>query len=199
MSMQSLDLPEQPHTAPAHPVRALRTVTFYLIVLMVFAADQVSKQWVQQKLLLDESRPIFGQAFLLTLTHNTGGAWGLLPQGNVIFIAFAVLAVVALIFAYHWMRRVDLLVGAAFALALGGALGNLLDRVRYGFVVDFFYAKIIHWPIFNVADSAISLGILLLVVHFIRSAREESESGSDLSPSVSPALHAGEAGSTSRE
>lgn len=199
MSMQSFELSEQPPSAPAHPVRALRPVIFYLIVLLVFAADQISKQWVQHLLALEESRPILGQAFLLTLTHNTGGAWGLLPQGNVIFIAFAILAVVALLFAYHWMRRVDLLVGAAFALALGGALGNLLDRVRYGYVVDFFYARIIHWPIFNIADSAISLGIVLLVVHFIRSARDEARAEPEAPTGVSAALRTEEAGGTPRE
>jgi signal peptidase II len=154
--------------------RLLGPGVFYLIVTIVFLADQISKTWVQRILIPDAgSQPIVGQAFLLTLTHNTGGAWGLLPHGNVIFIVFALLAVIALLFAYHWMRRVDLLVGAAFALALGGALGNLLDRLRYGFVVDFFEARIIHWPIFNIADSAITVGILLLLVHFFRTARDE--------------------------
>ena len=89
------------------------------------------------------------------------------------FVA-AVLAVLALMVAYHNMKIVDLFVGGAFALALGGALGNLLDRLRYGYVVDFFEARIIHWPIFNVADSAITLGIVLLMIHFLRSAREET-------------------------
>jgi len=159
------------------PRRLLRPSVFYLIVVIVFLADQISKTWVQRVMIPDaDSRPIIGRAFLLTLTHNTGGAWGLLPQGNVVFIVFALLAVVALLFAYHWMRRVDLLVGAAFALALGGALGNLLDRLRYGFVVDFFEARVIHWPIFNIADSAITAGILLLLLHFFRTAREETQS-----------------------
>ena len=158
------------------PGRLLRPGVFYLIVVIVFLADQISKTWVQRVMIPDaDSRPIIGRAFLLTLTHNTGGAWGLLPQGNVVFIVFALLAVVALLFAYHWMRRVDLLVGAAFALALGGALGNLLDRLRYGFVVDFFEARVIHWPIFNIADSAITAGILLLLLHFFRTAREEAQ------------------------
>jgi signal peptidase II len=156
------------------PARALRPAIFYLIVLVVFISDQMSKLWVQRTLIFSgPSRPILGNAFLLTLTQNTGGAWGLLPKGNMLFIVFALLAVVALLLAYHNMKSVDLFVGAAFALALGGALGNLLDRLRYGYVVDFFEARIIHWPIFNVADSAITLGIVLLLIHFARSAREE--------------------------
>ena len=147
--------------------------TFYMIVLIVFAADQFSKNWIQKTLLYEQSRSIFGNSFLLTLTHNTGGAWGLAPHGNPMFIGFALLAVVALLFAYHRMARTEPLVGGAFALALGGAFGNLLDRLRYGYVVDFFDARIIHWPIFNIADSAITLSIVLLLLHFVRSSRSE--------------------------
>ena len=149
-------------------VRALRPLYFYMIVAIVFVSDQLSKQWVQAKLINGgPSQQVFGQSMLITLTHNTGGAWGLLPRGNMLFITFAALAVVALMYAYHRMERVELLVGAAFALALGGALGNLTDRLRLGYVVDFFDVRLIHWPIFNIADSAITLGITLLMIHFI--------------------------------
>ena len=82
-------------------------------------------------------------------------------------------AIVALLIAYHRMQRIELFVGTAFALALGGALGNLLDRLRFGSVIDFFNVKIINWPIFNVADSAITVGIILLLLHFVRTSREE--------------------------
>jgi signal peptidase II len=153
--------------------RELRPIVFYAIVLLVFISDQLSKMWIQRVMFWEESRPIIGDIFRLTLTRNTGGAWGLLPDGNPIFVVFAIIAIVALVFAYHRMSRVDLLVGAAFALALGGALGNLLDRLRYQYVVDFFEARIIHWPIFNIADSAISLGIVLLLAHFALSRQGE--------------------------
>jgi len=72
------------------------------------------------------------------------------------------------------VARPDSLIAGAFALALGGAFGNLVDRLRFGYVVDFFDARIIHWPIFNVADSAISLSIVLLLIHFFRSARADA-------------------------
>ena len=155
----------------AAPVRALRPAMFYLLVALVFASDQISKGWIQQRLRFEESLPVFGNAFALTLTHNPGGAWGTLPGGNKFFILVAGFAATALLFAYHRMKRVDLFVGGAFALAMGGALGNLVDRIRYGYVIDFFDAKIIHWPVFNVADSAITLGICLLMLHFFRASR----------------------------
>jgi signal peptidase II len=167
-----------PITKPAPveeaPTRLLRPVTFYFIVGLVYAADQLSKHWVQQMLTWEQSRPIFGNAFLLTLTQNTGGAWGILPRGNSLFIVFALFAVAALFIAYYRMPHISLYVGGAFALALGGALGNLTDRLRYGYVVDFFNARFINWPIFNIADSAISLGIVLLVFHLFRTARAEA-------------------------
>jgi signal peptidase II len=157
------------------PIRALRPMMFYLIVLIVFAADQMSKISIQKMMAFGESRPVIGDAFRLTLTQNTGGAWGLLPSGNKLFVGFAIVAVLALTYAYHRMPKVELYVGTAFALAMGGALGNLTDRLRYGYVVDFFHAKIINWPVFNVADSAITLGIVFLLIHLFRSSREDAE------------------------
>jgi len=164
----------------------LRPLYFYLIVFLVFASDQVSKYIIQRTMMFGEYRQVFGSSFMLTLTQNTGGAWGLLPSGNKLFVVFAAVAIVALLFAYHRVARGDLLVASAFALALGGAVGNLLDRLRYGYVVDFFDARIIHWPIFNVADSAISLGIVLLLVHYLRSMRAESAARTAQSAAAAP-------------
>jgi len=161
-----------PERAPA--ANGLRPIYFYVIVVFVFLADQASKWLIQRTMVFGEYRPILGSNFMLTLTQNTGGAWGLLPSGNKIFVVFAAVAIVALLIAYHRIARGDLLVASAFALALGGAIGNLLDRLRYGYVVDFFDVRIIHWPIFNIADSAISLGIVLLLLHYIKSIRAEA-------------------------
>jgi signal peptidase II len=159
----------------AKPLRAIRPAFFYVIALLVFAADQWSKAWILRSLAWEQSKPVIGDFFSLTLTQNTGGAWGFLPSGNLLFIIFASIAVIALLVAYHRLAQVPLLVGAALALALGGALGNLLDRLRYRYVVDFFdfHAGRFHWPIFNIADSAITLGIALLLLHFLQTARAD--------------------------
>ncbi len=162
----------------------LRPAFFYSTVLIIFLGDQASKAWIQKAMGFGMTRPIIGDAFQLYLTQNRGGAWGVLPSGNKIFIVFALIATIALVYAYHKLARRDVLIGASFALALGGALGNLLDRIRYGYVVDFFYAKIIQWPVFNVADSAITVGIVLLLWHYARSiwleSREKSQSSVQL-------------------
>lgn len=167
------------------PLRALSPLYFYLIVGMVFVADQMSKNWIKATLPGRGGEiPIIGDAFVLSLTYNHGGAWGVLPHGNSLFVIFASFAIVALTIAYHRMRHLELFVGTAFALALGGALGNLLDRLRFGSVVDFFYAKIINFPIFNVADSAITVGIFLLLIHFLRTAKDEKEVGKEVKKEV---------------
>ena len=186
---EEAEQPTASDTAPAAFLPAFRALSpgmFYLLVALVFGADQISKAWIQGRLNFRDSMPVFGYAFALTLTHNTGGAWGLLPQGNVLFIGFAGIAVIALLLAYHRMHRVELFVGSAFALALGGALGNLLDRIRYGYVVDFFDARFLNFPVFNVADSAISLGIVLLFIHFIRSSRLEAMTAPDATANGEP-------------
>ena len=98
----------------------------------------------------------------------------MLPQSNHWFIVFACGAVIALLVAYHRMPKVELFVGSAFALALGGALGNVTDRIRHGYVVDFLHAKFINFPVFNLADTAITFGIIFLLIHLIITSREEA-------------------------
>lgn len=142
----------------------MRTATFYAIALIVLASDQFTKLWALRHL-SGNGVPVLGSVLVLSLTNNTGGAFGLFPAKNGIFIAIAIIAIIALIYSFHRLRPSNLLVNAALALALGGAAGNLVDRVRLHYVVDFFYLKF--WPVFNVADSAISLGIILLAIYFI--------------------------------
>ncbi len=177
MTLETPNIPAEGLPAQrALPERGLRPLTFCLMVALVFLADQVSKAWIQRTLQWEHTRRILGDVFALTLTNNSGGAWGILPKGNPVFIVFAAVAVVALLFAYHRLGRLELTVGSAFALALGGALGNLLDRLHYGYVVDFFAVRIIHyqWPVFNIADSAITVSILLLLWHFFRPPKPET-------------------------
>lgn len=166
--------PEPKNDTPQKP---LRQSVFYILVIVVAFGDQLTKSLITQKMYLGESIPVIGDAFRLTLAHNTGGAWGLLPSGNRLFVGIAILAVCCIILAYHRMRQMDTLMAGAFALALGGALGNLIDRLRFGYVVDFLHAKIINWPIFNVADSGISVAICLLFLHFVLSLRAEAKQG----------------------
>ncbi|MEP6757430.1 MAG: signal peptidase II [Chthonomonadales bacterium] len=145
----------------------MKPIRFFLAAIIIILADQVTKWSVVRSIPLNQSRPALGKFMVLTYTQNSGGAFSLMQGNPYIFIIVAVVAISALIFAYVKYQQNNLPMSAALALALGGATGNLIDRLRYGYVVDFFD---FHggtdrnlFPIFNVADSAISVGIILLM------------------------------------
>ncbi len=150
---------------------------FYALALLVFVSDQLTKQWVLRVYPSwpDSdgafSREIIPGFFALTYVRNTGGAFGILPTGT-FGLALAALAAAVAIVVYTIRARSPLprLLAFALALPLGGSLGNLIDRVRLHYVVDFLdvYVGPHHWPVFNVADSAICVGVALLAISFGR-------------------------------
>lgn len=157
----------------------MRALTFYMIVAVIVAADQLSK-WSVSRSVPPSGRPLFMGIFSLTPTHNTGGAFSLLQTHNWVFIIIACIAVVALSAAFHMQRRKDLVTAAALALALGGAIGNLIDRATLGYVRDFFHLHDFSgrtlWPVFNIADSAITVAVILLVYRAFRPPRHAEPS-----------------------
>src|ERR1051325_4296712 len=98
-ALADISLDQREQKGAAQPSQGLRPAPFYGIVLFVFLADQISKYWILSTLALQETHDLLGKAFGLTLTHNTGGAWGILPKGNPIFIVFAAVAIIALLYA----------------------------------------------------------------------------------------------------
>lgn len=147
----------------------LRDLALPLLALIILAADQASKAWIIQNVPLNGSLdiiPPLASFFVLTHITNSGAAFGMFPQAGLIF-TFVALGVSLVIVFYHrslppgqWLVRVSL------GLQLGGAIGNLIDRLRYGYVVDLLYVRM--FPVFNIADSAIVLGVILLMLHLLR-------------------------------
>lgn len=136
--------------------------------LVVVALDQGTKIWVQALLQPHESLAVL-PFFNLTLVYNLGAAFSFLAnQGGWQRWFFALLAVGASVILTVWLRRLkpqEWITAGALTLVIGGAIGNLIDRVLYGKVTDFldFHLGGYHWPSFNVADSAITLGVILLL------------------------------------
>jgi signal peptidase II len=132
--------------------------------------DQVTKALVTQGVSLHENLEIIPGFFTLTHIRNTGGAFGLLA-GQVtqtralFFLAISGLALGVILYLYARLPAGKPWIGGALAMILGGALGNMVDRLRFGDVVDFldFHMGAVHWPAFNVADSAISVGVGILL------------------------------------
>jgi signal peptidase II len=138
---------------------------------LVFAADQAAKAAVEAKLVPGEQVDLLGPLGL-TLAHNRGVAFGLAGGGGVLLVLLAALSLGAI--AYLFSRNADRPgMWIARGLLAGGALGNLADRVRADQVTD--YVDIGAWPAFNLADVAISVGVVLLVLLYVRDAESEPE------------------------
>ena len=147
----------------------LRDLILPVVAVVVLVVDQVSKAWVIANIPLNSTFAIFPpleQIFVLTHITNSGAAFGLFPQLSLVFTFVALAVSVAIVFYYRSIPAGQWLVRLSLGLQLGGAIGNLIDRLRFGSVIDMFYVRF--WPVFNVADSAIVCGVVLLMWHLMR-------------------------------
>lgn len=146
-------------------------IRFFIIMVLVVVSDQLSKLWILENFTLYESTEIIPGFFNLTFLRNTGAAFGLLAGmpllwRQVFFITIAVVALVALVVMQRKMAQENFWYTLCFALIGGGAVGNVIDRVLYGSVIDFLdvYVGEYHWPAFNVADSGICVGVTIFLL-----------------------------------
>ncbi len=138
----------------------------FIVSVTVVIIDQLSKWIMSEKLQLHDNIKIIDGFFNLTLVHNPGAAFGLFPHHQQLFFAFSVITTIAILFVYIKYARKNSTVQVLLGLILGGAIGNLIDRMSFGYVIDFldFYLYKYHWPAFNVADSSICLGVGLITL-----------------------------------
>ncbi|MDQ5845676.1 MAG: signal peptidase II [Acidobacteriota bacterium] len=145
----------------------------------VYMVDQVTKAWAVRELRPGGERTVIPRFFDVIYTENPGIAFGQLQEGGAfgrwIFVSLSVAATVAV--AYYFLRtpRNDDRILGACALLLAGILGNLTDRVRFGYVIDFIalHVNSYHWPTFNVADASITIGALLLAYDLVSEGRKK--------------------------
>lgn len=137
-------------------------MTLLLTIIFTMIADQASKLVIQRTMELGQSIPVIKDIFHLTYILNPGAAFGLLANRTVFFVVTTLVVVIAVIIYYIRSGQRRGALPFALGLLLGGALGNLVDRLRYGKVVDFFDFRV--WPVFNLADTAIVTGAGLLVL-----------------------------------
>ncbi len=153
---------------------------FYLLALGIVATDQLAKAAVVRLMRLGQSIPVLPGYLDLTFVLNPGAAFSLLatlPESirNPFFIVISIAASVLIaVYRARYLRE-QRLASVSLGLILGGAIGNLVDRVRYGVVLDFVDVHVgqYHWPVFNVADSAISVGVTLLLIEMFLEWRHE--------------------------
>jgi signal peptidase II len=156
----------------------------YLILLaaIVVLLDRLTKIWITNHIQSGHTITVIPGIFNLSHVYNTGAAFSLFAESlsphlvRNVLIGFSIAAVIVVLGMIYRVGRTFSLTGIALALILGGALGNLYDRIRFSYVVDFLEVKIIHyhWPDFNVADSCIVIGACLLLLEIFRTQPTES-------------------------
>lgn len=147
---------------------------FFFIITAVLLIDQGSKAAVQMLMYLGESIPVLPPVFYLTYIMNPGAAFGILPNQKVLFITTGILLITGVLVGYRKLPPEKKLLRFSLGLVLGGALGNLLDRLRFGKVVDFLDFRV--WPVFNLADTAIFIGVCLLAWELLKDGSKTNES-----------------------
>ncbi|MBC8249121.1 MAG: signal peptidase II [Anaerolineales bacterium] len=140
-----------------------------VVAILTLVIDQISKRVVMTSFRLGESwNPVAALERWVSLTYvtNTGAVFGLFPDHGIIFMVISVVVIVVIVLYYRHLPGDQWLIQTSLGLQLGGALGNLLDRLRYGHVIDFIDFKV--WPVFNVADSSVFVGVVILAFHLLR-------------------------------
>jgi signal peptidase II len=145
-----------------------------LVSGVVVLVDQITKKLIMVHLALYEAIAVIDNFFNITHVLNPGGAFGFFATQsqlvrNLVFLVLSSCVALFVCWFYSQVAKTHVFLSWGLALIFGGAIGNLIDRFRYGYVVDFldFYVGTAHWPAFNVADSAISIGMVILIYHVI--------------------------------
>jgi signal peptidase II len=149
----------------------------------VLILDQLTKLWIDATFRLGEQKPIISGFFDLHYIRNTGAAFGFLSGTHSsfripFFVGISLIAVGIILYLFKKLEDSLILVPFSLSLVLGGALGNLIDRIRLGEVIDFalIHYRGFRWPAFNVADTAITIGVILLMCQILFARKQDTSS-----------------------
>jgi signal peptidase II len=130
--------------------------------LLIIVLDQLAKFLIKSNFQLNQSIPVIKNVFHLTYITNTGSAFGLFKGINLFFVFFSIAVIIAIFYYLRQAKEKEKIVVFSIGLLLGGTIGNLIDRISYGAVIDFLDFRI--WPVFNIADSAVTISVILLII-----------------------------------
>ncbi|MEH7353039.1 signal peptidase II [Neobacillus drentensis] len=152
-------------------------VFYYLIAIFVILLDQITKWLIVNNMYLGESITIIDKVLYITSHRNRGAAWGILQGRMWFFYVITIAVIIAIMYYLHKEAKGKWLLGVSLAFMLGGAVGNFIDRVLRKEVVDFIHTYIFsyNFPVFNIADSALVIGVILLMIQMLRDERETKE------------------------
>ncbi|MDJ1088658.1 signal peptidase II [Macrococcoides caseolyticum] len=152
-------------------------MTLYTAILILM--DQISKYIIVKTMNIGESISVIGEVLQITSHRNYGAAWGMLQNQMIFFYIITIIVLIALIYFYYKEAADNLLMQCGLMLIFAGAIGNFIDRLFRGNVVDFIDTKIINYdfPIFNVADSCLTIGVFILLYELLFNQKEEKPHG----------------------
>ncbi|MBW2967935.1 signal peptidase II [Candidatus Woesearchaeota archaeon] len=137
-------------------------LALFLVAIVIILVERVVKFYITESLRLGESIPVIGNFLMITRAENSGAAFGILQGFNLLFL-IAAIAVFGMIIVYYQKIIYDRLLVFASAFILGGTVGNMMDRLFFGVVID--YINIGFWPTFNISDAALTIGVALLAIY----------------------------------
>ena len=142
----------------------------YIVIIIFLIIDIISKLIVSRVCTLNNSVSVINNFFSITYTHNYGGAWSLFSDSTILITVISIIVIIGIIIYLSKKKINNKIESLGYAFLLGGAIGNLIDRIIYGYVIDFLDFNIFgyNFPIFNIADMGIVIGIFLIIVIEIR-------------------------------
>ena len=142
----------------------------YIVIIIFLIIDIISKLIVSRVCTLNNSVSVINNFFSITYTHNYGGAWSLFSDSTILITVISIIVIIGIIIYLSKKKINKKIESLGYAFLLGGAIGNLIDRIIYGYVIDFLDFNIFgyNFPIFNIADMGIVIGIFLIIVIEIR-------------------------------
>ena len=138
-------------------------ITIFSTALIIILIDQITKFLIRINFQLNDSLPLIKNVFHLTYIQNTGAGFGILKSQTLILIFISLIVIGVIFYYFDRIKDKEILLQFLVGFTLGGTIGNLIDRLTYGFVIDFIDFQI--WPIFNVADSFVTIGVIGLIVY----------------------------------
>lgn len=142
-------------------------IIYYIIAMILIGLDQLSKYLTVQEIALGEVVPVIPNVLSLTYIRNSGAAWSILEDQMIFFYVITVVVVGALIYFLHTEGKRSPIASTSIAFIMGGAIGNFIDRLHLKYVIDMIRLEFINFPIFNVADMALTIGVIILIGYIV--------------------------------
>lgn len=150
-------------------------IVYYIFAIFLIVVDQLTKYGIVQNFDLHEVQEVIPGILSFFYIQNKGAAWGIFEGRMIFFFLITVVVVGGMIYSVHKQGVQHKIVGISFSFLLSGALGNFIDRMRLGYVVDMFKLDFINFPIFNVADMCLTIGVILMVIYIIFIEEDEEK------------------------